>query len=163
MSHLAEQQLWSRGADQVLIDAEAGSHVRAHPARVHRQGRLPGALPWSGTAPPYAFGTRGTWLPQPADWAALTVARRQADPLSTLRLYRAALAIRRRHPALGDGDLTWLDSPPGVLAFSREPGFALMVNFGAEPVPLLRRRDVLLASGPLDGDLLPADTGVWLS
>ena len=31
------------------------------------------------------------WLPQPADWAALTVEAQQADPASTLALYRAAL------------------------------------------------------------------------
>ncbi|WP_200926746.1 glycoside hydrolase family 13 protein [Sphaerimonospora mesophila] len=120
-------------------------------------------LPWSGTAPPYGFGGRETWLPQPEDWAALTVAAQRADPGSTLNLYRAALAVRRGHPALGDGDLTWLDAPPDVLAFAREPGFVLMVNFGAEPVPLPPGQDVLLASGPLDAGLLPPDTGVWLS
>ncbi|MFI7048659.1 glycoside hydrolase family 13 protein [Streptosporangium sandarakinum] len=138
-------------------------------------------LPWSGTAAPYGFGAvdvpapegsqgvpgaqgaQGTWLPQPEDWSGLTVAAQRADPGSTLNLYRAALAIRRDHPALGDGDLTWLDTPPGVLAFSRDPGFTLMVNFGPVPVPLTRHHDVLLASGPLDGDLLPPDTGVWLS
>ncbi|WP_182903723.1 glycoside hydrolase family 13 protein [Microbispora sp. H10830] len=124
-------------------------------------------LPWSGTTPPYAFGAGDTWLPQPEDWAALTVAAQHGDPGSTLNLYRAALAIRRDHPALGDGDLTWLDAPPGVLAFARDPGFTLMVNFGAEPVPLAWHHDVLLASGPLgcdfEPDLLPPDTGVWLS
>ena len=120
-------------------------------------------LPWSGATPPYGFGAGRTWLPQPEDWAALTVAAQREDPGSTLNLYRAALAIRRTHPALGDGDLTWLDAPTGVLALARDPGFTLMVNFGAEPVPLGWHHDVLLASGPLDGDLLPPDTGVWLS
>ncbi|XVQ85093.1 glycoside hydrolase family 13 protein [Microbispora siamensis] len=131
-------------------------------AYIGRDGcRVP--LPWSGTAPPYAFGAGDTWLPQPEDWTALTVAAQRDDPGSTLNLYRAALAIRRDHPALDDGDLTWLDAPPGVLAFARDPGFTLMVNFGAEPVPLAWHHDVLLPSGPLDGDLLPPDTGVWLS
>ncbi|NUP79776.1 MAG: glycoside hydrolase family 13 protein [Nonomuraea sp.] len=119
-------------------------------------------LPWSGDAPPYGFGG-GAWLPQPQDWGPLTVAAQRDDPASTLNLYRAALAIRRAHPALGEGDLTWRDAPPGVLALTREPGFTLMVNFGPDPVPLPAHHDVLLASGPLDGHLLPPDTGVWLA
>ncbi|MFI7461875.1 glycoside hydrolase family 13 protein [Nonomuraea sp. NPDC049646] len=120
-------------------------------------------LPWSGTSAPYGFGPGGTWLPQPADWAHLTVAAQRDDPGSTLNLHRAAIALRREHPALGDGDLTWLDAPPGVLALRREPGFTLMVNFGPDAVPLPPHHDVLLASGPLDGGVLPADTAVWLS
>ena len=77
----------------------------------------------SGPATPYVGGTaaecrfRGRvrsrrsdsgcgappWLPQPAHWADLTVAAQDAHPASMLNLYRAALAERRRNPALGDG------------------------------------------------------------
>ena len=42
---------------------------------------------------------------------------------SPLRRFAAALRIRRRHPALGDGTLRWLDAPPDVLAFARHPAF----------------------------------------
>ena len=71
------------------------------------------------------------WLPQPAHWADLTVAAQDAHPASMLNLYRAALAERRRNPALGDGTLTWDDdAPDGVLSFTREPGFRCVVNFG---------------------------------
>ncbi|MEV6162088.1 glycoside hydrolase family 13 protein [Streptomyces sp. NPDC052052] len=122
-------------------------------------------LPWSGQEPPYGFADRPvpTWLPQPDGWGALSVAAQRADEQSTLALYRRALAERRRHPALGtgDGSLTWLDLGPDVLAFRREPGFTLVTNFGSRPVPL--PGSVLLASGPLDGDRLPADTTAWLS
>ncbi|WP_327085022.1 glycoside hydrolase family 13 protein [Nonomuraea sp. NBC_01738] len=120
-------------------------------------------LPWSGEAPPYGFGAGATWLPQPEGWGALTAARQDAEPDSTLALYRAALAERRRNPALGDGELAWLELGPEVLAFRREPGFTLVANFGDEPVALPAHGRVLLASGPLDGDLLPGSTAVWLA
>ena len=57
-------------------------------------------LPWSGDAAPFGFGPAGSvpWLPQPAGWAAMTVAAQEADPNSMLALYRSAL--RLRHQAL---------------------------------------------------------------
>ena len=122
-------------------------------------------IPWSGDTPPFGFGPDGTWLPQPADWAALTVEHEAGDPSSMLSLYREALRIRREHPALGDGTMTWLASSPTVLAFRREPGFVGAVNLGADPAPMPEATDglpVLLASGPLPDDgTLPGDTAVW--
>jgi alpha-glucosidase len=47
-----------------------------------------------------------------------------------------------------------------VLAFARE-GFTCALNFGA-PIPLPPHQEILLASGPLEGGLLPTDTAVWL-
>ncbi|PZG32856.1 alpha-glucosidase [Spongiactinospora gelatinilytica] len=117
-------------------------------------------LPWSGTAPPYGFGAGEPWLPQPASWAALTAEAQAADPRSMLSLYRAALRIRRER--LGDGTLTWLPAPEGVLAFARDSGLTCLTNLGPEPVPLPAGARPLLASGPLPvGHLLP-DTTVWL-
>ncbi|MEU5879517.1 glycoside hydrolase family 13 protein [Spirillospora sp. NPDC047279] len=81
-------------------------------------------IPWSGEAPPFGFGPaggNGSWLPMPEHWRDLTVERQDADPESMLALYRAALRIRREHPALGDGALRWLVGPPGTLVFAREP------------------------------------------
>ncbi len=37
-----------------------------------------------------------------------------------------------------------------------------MANLSGVPVSLPDRAEVLLASGPLDGGMLPADTAVWL-
>lgn len=80
-----------------------------------------------------------------------------------LELYRAALRVRRNHPALGDGTLRWLDAPPDVLAFAREPGFVCLVNLSAAPSPLPAGTRVLLASGPLTGHQeIPVDTAAWL-
>jgi alpha-glucosidase len=125
-------------------------------------------IPWSGTAPPFGFGPGpAAWLPQPAAWAALTVERQETDPDSMLSLYRRALAVRRQHPALGDGTMTWLDVAPDVVAFHREPGFVCIVNAADRPVTipdeLLRGGQVLLASQPLTDDgRVPGATAVWL-
>ncbi len=80
-----------------------------------------------------------------------------------LELYRRALHLRRDLPALGEGDMTWLDAPAGVLAFSREPGFVCVVNLSAEPYRLPEHSSVLLASGPVEDGLLPQDQAVWLA
>ncbi|MEU7489125.1 glycoside hydrolase family 13 protein [Streptomyces sp. NPDC042319] len=124
-------------------------------------------IPWSGDRPPYGFGPDDAagepWLPQPPLWRELSVAAQEGDEHSMLALYRRALRIRRDHPALGDGTMTWLDTPAGVLAFQREPGFLCLVNLSAEPYPLPEHEEVLLASGPLaDGRLAP-DQAVWLA
>jgi alpha-glucosidase len=116
-------------------------------------------IPWSGDAPPFGFGGE-PWLPQPPDWRDLTVEAQQADASSTLNLYRTALRIRRER--LGDGTITWLPLREDVLAFTRESGLTCVVNLGTEPVRLPAHESVCLTSGPLDGDLLPPDTAVWL-
>ena len=73
------------------------------------------------------------WLPQPADWAALTVEKQLADPASMLALYRSALELRHDRPELGDGTMAWIDTDGDVLAFRRDPGFVCVVNVGGEP------------------------------
>jgi alpha-glucosidase len=123
-------------------------------------------LPWSGMEPPFGFSPVGApaspWLPQPLDWKDRTVQAQSGDPYSMLELYRTALRIRRAEPALGDGGLRWLPAPDGVLAFAREPGFACVLNLSTAAVPLPAHAEVLLASGPFDGDALPVDTAAWL-
>ncbi|MEU8992381.1 glycoside hydrolase family 13 protein [Streptomyces sp. NPDC048558] len=124
-------------------------------------------IPWSGRTAPYGFSPDGAtgepWLPQPADWAPHTVAAQSGDPDSMLELYRTALRLRREHPALGDGTMTWLETSEGVLAFSRDPGFVCVVNLSSEPCPLPDHSSVLLASGPLEGAVLAPDQAAWLT
>ncbi|MFI7662349.1 glycoside hydrolase family 13 protein [Micromonospora parva] len=122
-------------------------------------------LPWAGDEPPFEFSPEGAaapWLPQPADWKDRTARAQTGDSASMLELYRAAIQARRAEPALGDGTLTWLPAPDGVLAFSRGGGFTCLVNLSAVPVPMPAQGELLLASGPLDDGLLPSDTAVWL-
>ncbi|MEE6309994.1 glycoside hydrolase family 13 protein [Plantactinospora veratri] len=123
-------------------------------------------LPWSGDTAPFGFSpddaSTPPWLPQPAAWKDQTVQAQTDDPHSMLELYREAIRIRRTLPALGDGTLRWLPAPDGVLAFARDPGFACVVNLSDAPVELPPHQSRLLASRPVDGDLLPPDTAVWL-
>jgi alpha-glucosidase len=124
-------------------------------------------LPWAGERPPYGFSPEGSsaapWLPQPDDWGPLTAQAQTGDPGSMLELYRAALSLRRRTPALGDGRLAWLDLPGGVLGFTREPGFACLVNVTGDPVPVPEGYAVLLASEDLEGGVLPEASAAWLT
>ena len=119
-------------------------------------------LPWDGDRPPFGFTTDGVapWLPQPPQWAALTVAAQRDDPGSTLSLYRSALRLRRSLADLYSAPLVWRPSAPDVLAFDRGSSFTCVVNLSAAPVPL--EAGILLASGPCT-DALPPDTAVWLS
>ncbi|GAA2358381.1 glycoside hydrolase family 13 protein [Saccharopolyspora halophila] len=124
-------------------------------------------VPWSGDKAPFGFSPAGAladpWLPQPEAWKDLTAEAQTGDPRSMLELYRAALRIRREHPALGEGDLTWNHGGDGVLSFTRAPGFACVVNLSAEPYPLPDHDHALLASDQLSSDVLLPDTAVWLS
>ena len=123
-------------------------------------------IPWSGDTAPFGFGSADAppWLPQPERWAGLTAAAQDNDPASHLNLYRAALAERRRNPALGDGTLTWDDDvPSGVLSFTREPGFRCIVNFGPDEFTLPSGAEVLATSAPADGGTIGPDEAVWLA
>ena len=118
-------------------------------------------MPWSGGEAPFGFGpgTGQPWIPQPAEWAGLSVEAQTGDPESTLEFYRAALAVRRTFATTAGDDVELLDRGRDVLAFRRGP-LTVVLNCGTAPVAL-PDGEVLLASGPLDGTL-PADTAVWL-
>jgi alpha-glucosidase len=121
-------------------------------------------IPWSRTGPSLGFGPAAGWLPQPDDWDALSVDAESGDPTSTLELYRAALAIRRREPALGDGSLRWHDAGRRALLFER-PGprsILVAVNFGKHDLRVPDAGDLLVASSPLaHPHTLPPDTAAW--
>jgi alpha-glucosidase len=162
-----------QGEELGLTEVEAiPDEVRQDPMFARSGGTNPGRdgcrvpLPWSGDAPPFGFSpddaTAPPWLPQPAAWKDLTAAAQTGDPGSMLEFYRRALHRRRAEAGLGDGAMAWLASPDAVLAFSRGPDFACVVNLSSEPVELPPHREVLLSSGSqLDGRLAP-DTAAWL-
>lgn len=144
--------------------------VRTEGALLGRDGcRVP--LPWRGEHPSYDFSpdlgavNRDTWLPQPDDWADLSVTVQTNATGSTLELYRAAIATRRR--LSGDIDLLTSDQvPEGVLSYRRGADFCCITNFGFEPVRLpaeLHDARILLASTEVTDNLLPANSTAWLS
>jgi alpha-glucosidase len=144
--------------DEVLQDPvweRSGRTVRGRDAC-----RVP--MPWSGAAPSYGFSSNAaTWLPMPADWAALTVEAQAADPASMQSLYRTALALRASSPAFAGDELSWLPAPEGCLAFRRPGGLVLLLNLSGDDVPLPDGR-VLLASADVGTGSLPPDAAVWL-
>src|SRR5262245_39570940 len=125
-------------------------------------------MPWAGETAPFEFttGAEHGWIPIPEHWRDRTVAAQEADEESMLALYRAALRVRRGHPALGSGALTWLPSPANTLAFRREPGFVCVVNLNKRPITYSVSGPVLCASGPVQpaaaGLVIPPDTAAWL-
>lgn len=120
-----------------------------------------GVIPWNSTNAALGF-TQAVHLcpPAPAAWSALTVEQQRNDPRSTLTLFRRALRLRREHPA-GE-EIEWFGAPLGCLAFRRAgTDLVCALNTTRRAVPL-PAGSVLLASSPLLGGELPADTAVWL-
>ncbi|MEE4594352.1 glycoside hydrolase family 13 protein [Streptomyces sp. DSM 41524] len=121
-------------------------------------------LPWTRSGDSYGFGPGGSWLPQPDAWSELSVEAQTGNPGSTLELYRDALALRRELPGLGDGPMSWLEAPAGVLALSR-PGLVCTLNTLGEEVELPVPGRALLSSAPLAykaGTVrIPPDSCAW--
>ncbi|MFL2000882.1 glycoside hydrolase family 13 protein [Microbacterium sp. A1-JK] len=119
-------------------------------------------LPWTSEGPAFGFNDTGaSWLPQPAEWAALARDAQQGEPTSTLSLYETMLSERRAR-GLGAGTLSWVDGAgAGVLSF-RNGDLHVLTNIGATPIEL-PEGTVVVASEPLEGRQLPPDTTVWLA
>lgn len=131
--------------------------LRTDGADIGRDGcRVP--LPWKADEPDFGFGGPAH-LPQPEWFGRCAVDLQDADPDSTLALYRRAIRLRRE---LQDSEgLEWIESAPDLIHFRRAGGWEVLTNFGPEPIPLLEGT-VLLASGRFAGDRLPGETTVWL-
>ncbi len=166
---------------------DLADEVRQDPAWFRSKGedgfrdgsRVP--LPWTTAGDSYGFSPTGaSWLPQPDDWAPLSVQAQDGVAESTLELYRRALAARRAEPALGDGPLEWaeeLADEVHALAFRRPseqgPGVLAVLNMGERPLalPASLGTEVLVESGDQvavlsDGDaehlVIGPETTVWL-
>lgn len=132
-----------------------------HTQRGRDGARVP--IPWEGTTPPYGF-TEGqdTWLPMPLEWANTTVEAQLEDPGSMLSLYRQAIELRQKHPALRGATLEWYGAPPNCFAFRRKGGGLICaLNTSGSLVPL-PAGEILLSSSPLVEGQLPPDTAVWM-
>ncbi len=118
-------------------------------------------MPWGGTRAPYEFGPGDgqPWIPQPDDWADLTVAAQTGDGASMLEFYRQVLATRRAMVA--GTDETTTATAIGDVLIVRRGLLTAVLNAGKELVAL-PTGELVLTSGPLDGGLLPPDTAAWL-
>ncbi|MFT4083154.1 MAG: alpha-amylase family glycosyl hydrolase [Nocardioides sp.] len=118
-------------------------------------------LPWAGTRPSYGFGGEGQpWLPQPMDWAPLTVEAQTGVATATLEFYRTALAARREHARGADPEVLIEDRGPDVLAFRRGP-LRVVLNAGTAPIDL-PDGEILIASDSVTGRRLPPNAAAWL-
>jgi alpha-glucosidase len=127
-------------------------------------------LPWT-RGDGHGFTTGVPWLPFGADADERCVDAEQADPGSMLAFYRSTIALRRTLREELSRDVTWLDSEPGTLAYSRAlpdavlrcvlntgPAVRTAVPSGTELV--LDTSGTAAVSG---GELvLPAETTAWL-
>ena len=119
-------------------------------------------LPWTADGPSFGFGTDGAHLPQPAWFAEYAVDAEDADPDSTLNLYRRALHLR--HELQTAEELTWLETGrDDVLHFVRPNGWQVVTTFGAEPYVLPAGEGrVVLSSAPIVDGVLPGEATVWI-
>ena len=119
-------------------------------------------MPWQGKQTPFGFSeSADPWLPMPANWAELTVEAQLEDESSTLSLYRRALALRHELPELRGEEFSWHRAGDGCVAYQRGEDLLVVLNAGDAPVELPAGQ-LLLASGPVDGEKLPPNTAVWL-
>ena len=147
------------GLEQVNVDPDDWQDPRSLLlGKVGRDGcRVP--LPWSGTEPPYGFGpgSEQPWIPQPKDWADLTVAAQEENPASMLAFYREALRVRRTFAETA-GDQVEVAVDGDVLTF-RRGSLVCHLNTGTTPVRV-PDGEVLLCSGSTPGG---PDTATWIS
>jgi alpha-glucosidase len=121
-------------------------------------------LPWSGDEPPFGFSAAGAtdlWPPQPPAWKTHTTQAQSNDPVSTLTLYRRALALRRTLLRDLPESLDHVDRTGDVLTITRGGGrFVCTVNFSAAPAELPAPGTLLLASDNIDR-VIPPYACVW--
>ena len=108
-------------ADIAFEDLRDPYGIRFWPAFKGRDGcRTP--MPWTSSAPQAGFSGGKPWLPVPAEHRALNAAAQDITLGSTLKHYRAILALRKAHPALVKGNFALSESPADVLSFVRTLG-----------------------------------------
>jgi alpha-glucosidase len=145
-------------ADIPDADRQDPTFFRHQGTEIGRDGcRVP--LPWTTAGPSFGFGTGAPHLPQPAEFARLSVEAEDGDPESTLTMYRRALDIRGR---LREGGLEWMETGNTlVLAFRRPNGWVSVTNFGELPYEL-PDGELLLSSAPATNGKLPGAATAWL-
>jgi alpha-glucosidase len=162
-----------QGQELALPDAELADTDRQDPAffRTHgvqkgRDGaRVP--LPWNGTRTPFGFTDGRPWLPIPSQWIDCTIEAETGDTSSSLEMYRAGLALRKKL-LQGSDDFLWTRTPDGsgVIAYRRGKT-EIFLNTSHSPCTIVTEGDLLISS---DGEnvgengkiVLSANASVWV-
>jgi alpha-glucosidase len=147
--------------DEVLTDP---MFRRTGGVRRGRDGcRVP--LAWNASGDSFGFSPAGSvtrpWLPQPEWFHHHAVDTQLRSGESTLHLYREALALRHRIPALASFEFRWLATESGMIAFTRGNHFACVVNCSSRPLLTPVNGQLLHTSDPEAGEKMPPDTAAW--
>lgn len=125
------------GEEIGMEDVDIPEERQQDPARIRTTGRDPERTPmqWDDS-PGRGFSTAAPWLPYGSPER--NVAAQTADPRSLLSLYRRAIWLRKRTPALLRGGYRALESPTGTWLFERDAGgegaALVALNTTTEPV-----------------------------
>ncbi|MBX5199145.1 alpha-glucosidase [Rhizobium sp. NZLR10] len=126
--------------------------IRFWPAFKGRDGcRTP--MPWeAGKAHAGFTSAEKSWLPVPYEQAALSVDTQEGNDSSVLHHYRKTLAFRKKHPALIDGEMTFIGTNQDLLVFTREKdGEKLLFVFNLTRKPAeFRLPEGLVLGEPLE-------------
>jgi len=98
------------------------------------------------------FSAATPWLPLNPDYPQRNVDRQLAESGSLLNLTKALIALRKQEVCLRAGDLSFVDSPPGVLCYRRAYGgrcLTVWLDFGGRQARSRQQLDA--ASQPADG------------
>lgn len=128
-------------------------------------------LPWSGETAPFGFTSGKPWLPLTDEWKELTVEKQNADPKSTLNLFRTALKLRADH-LITQGPITWLESPEhgsrgtSLLAV-RRGNVSVYMNLSDSEVEVeITGKLLIVSAGTVDGRdgkmTIPAVSTIWV-
>lgn len=116
--------------------------IRFWPDNLGRDGcRTP--MPWRGDAENAGFSNVEPWLPVDRRHGALAADIQRKDERSTLNRTRGFIDFRKRHPALREGDIRFIDLPEPLLAFERSTKNETLVcvfNLGADPAEAMLPR-----------------------
>ncbi len=105
-------------------------------------------MPWDHTAPHAGFSQAEPWLPVANEHLDLSVARQEADDASPLAFARNFLAWRKTQDDLIDGDMHFLDTPEGALAFRRGETLCIF-NLTGQDMPV-QAGGVSVVLGPFE-------------
>ena len=138
------EELGLEEAEIAFEDLRDPYGIRFWPGFKGRDGcRTP--MVWEAAARNAGFSSGKPWLPVPESHRARAIDIQQADPASILSRYREVLALRKRHPALVRGSITFLDAQEDVLAFIREMDdekLLCVFNFARGPIEWPLREDM---------------------
>jgi len=164
-----------QGEELGLPDGVMPLSARKDPIAIRSQGldlgrdgcRVP--LPWSTREKNFGFSTGTPWLPQMGSYVEYAIESEVHDSNSSLNFYKKTLRLRKIHPALGgEGSVTLLESQPGVLAFTRDPGLVVVVNTTENKIVMKTQASSILhvsnAGVSIAAEVLelPPNTTAWL-